>query len=216
MNIVIDVFRAFYMSLMNYLPSFFYGFLILVVGFLLAGLVKEVFIGLVKFFKVSFFFKATNIAKEKEVTIWADVLGELLKWVVVILFLVPTMQLWGLSGMTVILNSLLLYLPNVIVSVVIALVGYVVSNLTHDIVLQSVKTVQKRVSATMATLSKYVILVFTGLVVLNQLGVAQDLIRILFTGIVFMIAIAGGLAFGLGGQTVAKEMLEDLKKKFKE
>ncbi|MFA6005125.1 MAG: hypothetical protein WC775_01430 [Patescibacteria group bacterium] len=201
---------------MNYLPSFFYGFLILVVGFLLAGLVKEVFIGLVKFFKVSFFFKATNIAKEKEVTIWADVLGELLKWVVVILFLVPTMQLWGLSGMTVILNSLLLYLPNVIVSVVIALVGYVVSNLTHDIVLQSVKTVQKRVSATMATLSKYVILVFTGLVVLNQLGVAQDLIRILFTGIVFMIAIAGGLAFGLGGQTVAKEMLEDLKKKFKE
>ena len=216
MNIVVDIFRSFYLSAVNYLPSFFYGFLILVVGFLLAGLAKELFIGLVKFFKVSFFFKATNIAKEKEVTIWADVLGELLKWVVVILFLVPTMQLWGLSGMTTILNSLLLYLPNVIVSVVIALVGYIVSNLTYDIVLNSVKTVQKRVSVTMATLAKYVILVFTGLVVLNQLGVAQDLIRILFTGIVSMIAIAGGLAFGLGGQSAAKEFLEELKKKFKE
>jgi len=68
----------------------------------------------------------------------------------------------------------------------------------------------------MATLAKYVILVFTGLVVLNQLGVAQDLIRILFTGIVSMIAIAGGLAFGLGGQSAAKEFLEELKKKFKE
>jgi len=105
MNIVVDIFRSFYLSAVNYLPSFFYGFLILVVGFLLAGLAKELFIGLVKFFKVSFFFKATNIAKEKEVTIWADVLGELLKWVVVILFLVPTMQLWGLSGMTTILTA---------------------------------------------------------------------------------------------------------------
>lgn len=216
MNIVVDVFRTFYVSVMNYLPSFFYGLLVLAVGFLLSGLVKELFIGLVKFFKVSVFFRATNIAKEKEVTIWADVLGELLKWVVIILFLVPTMQLWGLSGMTSILNNLLMYLPNVIVSVVIALVGYVVSNLTYDIVLNTVKPVQKKVSQTIAALSKYVILVFTGLVVLNQLGVAQDLIRILFTGIVAMIAVAGGLAFGLGGQGVAKEILEDIKKKFKE
>lgn len=216
MNIVVDVFRTFYTSVMGYLPSFFYGVLVLLIGFLLAGLAKEVFIGLVKFFKVSFFFKATNIAKEKEVNIWVDVLGELFKWVVVILFLVPTMQLWGLSGMTTILNSLLLYLPNVIVSVVIALVGYIVSNLAHDIVLHSIKQVQKKVSLTMAALTKYVILVFTSLVVLNQLGVAQDLIKILFTGIVTMLALAGGLAFGLGGQTAAKELLEDLKKKFKE
>jgi len=48
---------------------------------------------------------------------------------------------------------------------------------------------------------------------MNQLGVAQDLIRIFFTGIVAMIAIAGGLAFGLGGKDVARDLLEDLKKK---
>ncbi len=48
---------------------------------------------------------------------------------------------------------------------------------------------------------------------MNQLGVAQDLIRILFTGIVAMLALAGGLAFGLGGKEIAKEILEELKKK---
>jgi len=51
---------------------------------------------------------------------------------------------------------------------------------------------------------------------LNQLGVAQDLIKILFTGIVFMLALAGGLAFGLGGkecaQTLLKNLLKELKK----
>ena len=42
---------------------------------------------------------------------------------------------------------------------------------------------------------------------MNQLGVAQDLIRIFFTGIVAAIAIAGGLAFGLGGRDAAKKYL---------
>jgi len=53
------------------------------------------------------------------------------------------------------------------------------------------------------------------LVVLNQLGVAQDLIRILFTGIVVMLSLAGGLAFGLGGKESAKEILDELKSKLK-
>jgi hypothetical protein len=56
------------------------------------------------------------------------------------------------------------------------------------------------------------VLFFTALVVLNQLGVAQDLIRILFTGIVAMFVLAFGLAFGLGGKDLAKEILEEIKK----
>ena len=57
---------------------------------------------------------------------------------------------------------------------------------------------------------------FTVLVVLNQLGVAQDLVRILFTGIVAMLSLAGGLAFGLGGKELAKELLDELKNKLKQ
>jgi len=53
------------------------------------------------------------------------------------------------------------------------------------------------------------------LIVLNQLGVAKDLIRILFIGFVGMISVAGGLAFGLGGQTVARDILDGIRKKLK-
>jgi small-conductance mechanosensitive channel len=73
----------------------------------------------------------------------------------------------------------------------------------------------KSVARPMANMAKYTILVFAALAVLNQLGVAQSLIQILFTGIVFMVALAGGLAFGLGGQEVAKELLSDLKDNLK-
>jgi len=66
---------------------------------------------------------------------------------------------------------------------------------------------------TIAVVGRYSVLVFAVLIVLNQLGIASDLIRILFSGIVAMVALAGGLAFGLGGREVAREILEKLSKK---
>jgi hypothetical protein len=51
------------------------------------------------------------------------------------------------------------------------------------------------------------------LIVLNQLGIASDLIQILFTGIVAMVSLAGGLAFGLGGKDAAKDIIEKFRKK---
>jgi len=215
MNPVIDVFSAFYKKTLLYLPNFFYGLLVLVLGILLSTLVKQLFISLVQFIKLGKLLKNIKIAQEKTINIWIEVIGELLRWVTVILFLVPTVEVWGLSRMVTVLNSLLFYLPNVIVAVIVGLVGYIIANLVYDIVLNSVKSLQKGFAKTIATTAKTSVLIFTGLIVLNQLGVAQDLIRILFTGIVFMFALAGGLAFGLGGKDVAQVLLKDLLKNLK-
>lgn len=212
MNILFDVLTPFYTRTKEYLPNFIYGFALLILGLLLSEGVRKFFTGLVRFFRLTKFLKSTNLAKEKEIDVWVEVLGGLLKWVVIILFLVPSTQIWGFTQFTVILNSILLYLPNVIVGVILALVGHVFANLSYDIVLNGVKTVNPAVAGLIASVSKYAILAFTALVVLNQLGVAQDLIRILFTGIVFMLALAGGLAFGLGGKDAAKELLDEVKK----
>lgn len=114
------------------------------------------------------------------------------------------------------LNQLLLYLPHVFVAVVMGLVGVVIGNLVSDVVKHGVKGVGHTSSATLAALARYSIFVFTGLLVLHQLGVAKELINILFTGLVAMFAIAGGLAFGLGGKTTAEEILKGLRKKLEE
>ena len=129
--------------------------------------------------------------------------------------LIPTLEVWGLSRATAVLNQFLFYLPNVIVAVIIGFVGILVANLVADLVKHSIDTIGSTSAGTLAVLAKGIIMFFTSLVVLNQLGVAQDLIRILFTGIIAMLAIAGGLAFGLGGQELAKQLLEELRKKLK-
>ena len=113
------------------------------------------------------------------------------------------------------LNELLLYIPNVFVAAVIGLVGFVLAKLAHDVVLASVKGLTADTANGLATVTQWAISIFVILVVLDQLGVASDMLRILFTGIVAMLALAGGIAFGFGGQDTARDILGIIRKRLK-
>lgn len=209
------VVRTFTNTIISYLPNLIGGILILAIGLVLAQILRKVLLSVFGFFKIGKLIMMSNAAREKEVKIWEDILVELISWAVVILFLIPASEVWGLSQVSIVLNQLLFYIPNVFVAVVIGFIGLIVSNLVAELVRHSVRTAGGKSANTLSVLARYAIVFFTVLIVLNQLGIAQDLIRILFTGIIAMLAIAGGLAFGLGGQTVAREILEDFRKSVK-
>ncbi len=210
-TIVVDAVQKF----VAYLPVFLGGLFILLLGLIIAVLLKKILLSLLAFFRIDDVLQKMRLISKKEVGLWEEVLSELLKWTVVILFLIPTLEVWGLSQATVVLNQFLFYLPNVMVSVIIGFVGLIASNLGSDLVKHSIKTMGASSANALAVFTKWVIIFFTTLIVLNQLGVAQDLIRILFTGIVAMLTLAGGLAFGLGGKEMAKELLDSWKSKLK-
>lgn len=203
----------FWSKFINYLPDFFGGLLIVLTGYFVAILLKKLLLAVLAFTRIDSILNKTKLITQREVRLWEGVLAELVKWTVIILFLIPTLETWGLSKATEVLNQFLFYIPNVIVAVVIGFVGIVIANLSADLVRQSVKSAGDSASGSLAVFTRSTILFFTLLVMLNQLGVAQDLIRIFFTGLVTMLAIAGGLAFGLGGREHAKEILDELKKK---
>jgi len=215
LNLLNTIFYSFLQNFFNFLPNFFTGLLILIIGLTLASLLKRALLSLFSFARLDSFLEKMKLISRSEVKIWEDVLSEILKWTVVILFLIPTLEVWNLSRATIVINQFLFYLPNVIVAVVIGFVGLLASNLGYDLVKHSVKTLGATSANTLSVFTKWAIVFFTVLIVLNQLGVAQDLVRILFTGIVVMVALAGGLAFGLGGKDIAKEILEEIRKKFK-
>lgn len=210
-TIILDFIQKF----MVFLPSFLSGIAILLIGLILSAILKKVLISLFRFIRLDTILEKTGLMVKSEVRIWEEVLTEILKWTVVIIFLIPTLEVWNLSQATNVINQFLFYLPNVIVAVIIGFVGLVAANLGHDLVKHSVKTIGATSANTLAVFTKWLTIFFTVLVVLNQLGVAQDLIRILFTGIVAMLALAGGLSFGLGGKEIAREVLEELRGKFK-
>lgn len=210
-----SIVQPFWKSFVTFLPILFGGLLILLIGLIVANVLKSILITLFSFLKLERLFQGTKAIEKGEIKLWEDVIAEIVRWTVIILFLIPTLQVWGLSEATTVLNQILFYIPNVVIAVVIGFVGLVSSNLVANVVRRTIKTLGSTTANTLAVFTKSVIVFFTILVVLNQLGVAQDIIRILLTGIIGMLALAGGLAFGLGGKDMARDLLSELTKKVK-
>jgi small-conductance mechanosensitive channel len=212
-GLVAEIVSNFFLGLASFLPQFLAGLLILLVGILIAGVFKHLVVGFFRLIKIENLMKDNHLFPTLDVKVWPELFGELLRWTVMILFIVASVETWGIKKVGDFLNQLLLYLPNVFISVVMGLVGVVVGNLVSDLVKHGSRSMGAHSTGVLANLARYAIFVFTGLLVLHQLGIAADLIRILFTGIVAMLALAGGLAFGLGGQDTAKDVLSSLRRR---
>jgi hypothetical protein len=217
-----DIGQTLLMSLNNglsvvvsFVPKIIAGTIVLLVGVIIASILKQIVLGIFKALRIENFLKKYGVPEAKQEFDWSNIFSEIIRWFVIIIFLLPTADIWGLPRVVTILNEFLLYLPNVFVAAIIAVVGFVLGSLAHDLVLASVKGISSGSANSIASVTRWAVNVFVILAVLNQLGVATDLIRILFTGFVAMLAIAGGIAFGLGGQNSAKELLEAFLKKLK-
>ncbi|KKQ67299.1 MAG: Conserved TM helix repeat-containing protein [Candidatus Daviesbacteria bacterium GW2011_GWA2_38_24] len=203
----------------EFLPAFIGGLVILLLGFIIASLLKAVVVQFFRFIragqwvdKIGDWFRRLQTGDTQNGRVWMNLLGELVRWTVIILFLIPAVDAWGVPQVTQVLNQFLLYIPNVFVAVVVGFVGFAVARLSFGLVSHATRSLGSDASHTLGNIARFAVVFFTALVILSQLGVAADLVRILFTGIVAMLAIAGGLAFGLGGQENARQAIDSLRK----
>ncbi|MDO8269183.1 MAG: hypothetical protein Q7T54_00750 [Candidatus Levybacteria bacterium] len=212
-SVVIDTLNGSAVTIISFIPRFLSGFIILLIGIIISTFLRQMVRESLKLIKFESFLKKYGVPESKEAADWSSILSEIVRWFIIIVFLVPTAQVWGLGKFVDVLNNLLLYLPNVLIAVLLLLVGFVISKLVYDLLIASVRGLSKDSAKSIAMVGRWAVLVFVFLVVLNQLGIASDLIRILFAGIIAMVALAGGLAFGLGGKDIARDILEKLRKK---
>ncbi|HPN96894.1 MAG TPA: hypothetical protein PLK35_03960, partial [Candidatus Moranbacteria bacterium] len=134
---------------------------------------------------------------------FSEFLGGLVKWFLVLVFLMAATDILNLDQVTTFLNSIIMYIPNVVVAVVILSVVFLVGNFVYNVVKGSTRAAGVMSATLLATISKWAIVVFGVFAALIQLGVASSLVSTIFIGIVAMLALAGGLAFGLGGRDEA-------------
>ena len=200
----------------NFLPSFVGGLIVLIIGLVIAAVVYRVVIGVLKATQIEKYLAKYGVTRvDGHEVEWSEILAEIARWSIIIVFLIPTFSAWGLEAVNTVLNRVVLYIPNVIVAVVLGIVGLVVAKLAFRVSYGAARSLGTHLAHTVAFAAQWAITIFVGFLVLHQLGVAQELLRILFAGLVAMIAIAGGLAFGLGGQGVAKSLLEAVAARFK-
>lgn len=201
---------------LNFIPSLVGGLIVLVIGLVVAAVIYRLVLGALKATQVEKYLAKYGVTHvEGHELEWSEILAEIARWSIIVVFLIPTFAAWGLGAVNTVLNRVVLYIPNVIVAVVLAIVGLVFAKLAFRVSYGAARSLGTHLAHTVAFVAQWAITIFVGFLVLHQLGVAQELLRILFAGLVAMIAIAGGLAFGLGGQGVAKSLLEAVVSRFR-
>ena len=141
---------------------------------------------------------------------------ELVKWFFVVVFLMAATNILRLDQVTEFLGTVVLYLPNVIVAAVILLIGILVAKFLEGLVRASVKAAGLVSANFLGALTKWAVFIFTLLISLAQLRVADDIIRTVIIGFVAAVALALGLSFGMGGVKHADEMIGKLRRRIED
>lgn len=138
-------------------------------------------------------------------------LGQLVNWFLVVAFLLAASDILGMYALSGFLRDVLFYIPNIVVAVFIMLAAAVLGNFLRRVVTASVMSARLHGAHFLGSLTWWSVIVFGLLAALSQLNIAVQIINSIVTGFIAMLALAGGLAFGLGGRDYAAHLLGKLR-----
>lgn len=212
-QVFLGVLQSFWLGLYSFLPSVILAIILFIIGVVIATFVGKAIAHVINLTKVNALLDRTAL---KEMVNKAGfhlniggLVGWLIKWLLILAFLVGALNLLGLSDVNVFLQQIVLfYLPRVIVAVLIVVVGSVLAEVASKAVTGSAKVANVSSANLAGSIAKWAIWITTILFGLNQLGIGADLVQTLWMGIVVALALAIGLAFGLGGKEHASKVLD--------
>jgi hypothetical protein len=201
-------------ALLTFIPALIGALIILVLGWFLSGVIGRLVTTLLQ--KIGFERAASSSGISRFIHLTgADgamtasrIMGELVKWFIRLIFIEMAAEALHLSAITTLVNSIILFIPNLIVALVVVMIGVLVANFIAGIVRGGAAEAGFKSPNLLASVARYAIIGFAVLVALNQIGIAATLVNTLFIGLVGAVALALGLAFGLGGREVASQLWE--------
>lgn len=214
-EILLDSLGTIWVSFIGFLPTLLAALIVFIVGWLIAIFLGKVVNRIVKSIKLDLLLTRLGfkkaLAKAKLKLDSGNFFEELVKWFFIIVFLMTAADILGLREVTLFLKTILFYIPNVVIAAIVLLVAVIVANFMYRLVKASADAAGLKSSNVVASIVKWAILIFGFVIALTQLGIATTLIQTIVIGVIAMIALAGGLAFGLGGKDQAAIILEKLR-----
>ncbi|MEK7192302.1 MAG: hypothetical protein AAB646_02200 [Patescibacteria group bacterium] len=203
-----------WLTVAGFLPSLIGALVVFLVGLIVAAVLDRVVERLVFYLKLDALLRKLGVEvylHRANLTLNAGhFLGKLVYWFFVLAFLLAASDILGFVTLSGFLRDVLNYVPDVLVAVLILLAALLLARLLRGLVVSSVMSAQIHGAKGLGTLTWWVVIVFGLLTALVQLGVAVNIINTLITGLIAMLALAGGLAFGLGGREYATKCLQRL------
>lgn len=212
-----DAFSNLWFGIISYIPNLVVSVFILIVGWVVATVVGKVIERAFVSAKVDKAIEKTGVdetlAKAGIVLNTGKFIGGLVKWFIIVAFLIAAFDVLHLSQVNEFLKGVVIgYLPQVIASVLILLVAVMIADAVSKVVASSAKAADLKGANFLSSVTRWIIWVVGGIAALDQLGIGQSVLQTLFTGIVVALSLAFGLSFGLGGQQAASSVIEKMKR----
>ena len=206
-------FSSLLQSTVAFIPNLLFAIIIFIIGWFLGSIVGRVIAQAVRVAKVDHALKSAgveDVVKRAGYSLNSGAfLGGLVKWFIIIVFLMASLQVLNLTAVTLFLNQIVLsFLPAVIVAVIILLVAAVIAEVMQGVVVGAARAAGIRSAGFAGTVTRWAIWGFAIVIALSQIGIGAQYFQTLFMGIVVALSLAFGLAFGLGGQETASRFLE--------
>jgi hypothetical protein len=211
-TVVTGAWNAFATKITAFLPELIGAIIIFVVGWIIARLVK---VGVEKILKLVRFNTATEktgvnkfLKKGEIVKSPSEIVGTLVYWFIMILVIIASLDALGLPIVSDMLNSIFLYIPNVVAAIIVLVLGVLLGNLLSAVVRTAASNAGLKNADGLGKLSLYAIVFFSAAIALIQLGIGEEVVVSAFELAFGAAALALALAFGLGGRDVAAEYLK--------
>jgi hypothetical protein len=206
-------------GVVDIVPKIIIALLVFLIGWLLAVLIERGVAHLIKMIKLDSLLEHTGL---DEVLTKAGFrldsglfVGALTKWFVIVLFLKLSLEIVELTQVDLFLDKVLLYLPSVIVAVLVLFVGSIVADAMSKVVMGSARAAGIGAHKALGTITRWIIWIFAVLIALTELQIGVEIVLAVVYGLIAMMAIGGGIAFGFGGRDAAKEAVDSMKNSLK-
>jgi small-conductance mechanosensitive channel len=209
-----DTFLQLLNTVLNYLPRLVLAALLLIIGYIIARVLRGVITKGLRALHFDDLSDRAGITRALRMAGTqldaARVVADVVFWWIFLIFVELAVNTLGLVEISAFLNAVLSYIPNVIVAILIIVIGALLANVVAGVIRAAAGSARLSLASLLANVARWAIIIFAVLAALTQLHVAENMIFILFAATVGMLAIAGGLAFGLGGVDAARGMISGL------
>jgi small-conductance mechanosensitive channel len=219
-TVTLQALQTAWQGFLNFIPVLIGAIIVFVIGWFIAIGVGKLIAEILARLKFNKLFEKTGwkgaLEKAELKVNPSDFIGAICKWILVIVFLLAAVEILGFVQFANFLRSVISWLPNLVVAIAIFVVAIILADILEKIVRAGVKKLELGYAEFLGAVVRWAIYVFAGLAILLQLGVTPTIINTLVIGFVGMIALALGLAFGLGGKEAAAKLIEKIGEKISE
>jgi hypothetical protein len=199
--------------ILSAIPRIIAFIIIVAIGWFISSLVAKAITGLLRVIRFDELMQKSGLSDfMNKMGTGIDSVGivaGVVKWIVRVVVLLVAFDTLGLPAVSDVMRQLLLWLPNLVVAIFVLFIGGIAARALGNVVRGATAEGGFSNPETLSNVARTAVWSFAVVIAINQLGIATNLINTLFTGFVGALAIALGLAFGLGGRDLASRTLEN-------